>query len=95
MGVALKTVFKSPAWPRLSALPRTGAHHAARRCGLALCSLALSGCAVIAVADVAASAVVGVAGLAVDAAVGTARIGGKAIGKTADAVLDSSDPEAE
>ncbi len=41
----------------------------------------------ITVADVAASAVVGVAGLAVDAAVGTARIGGKIIGKTADAVM--------
>ncbi|WP_245638693.1 hypothetical protein [Hydrogenophaga palleronii] len=47
----------------------------------------MSGCAVITVADVAASAVVGVAGLAVDAAVGTARIGGKIIGKTADAVM--------
>ena len=53
--------------------------------------LPLSGCAVLAVADVAASAVVGVGGLAVDAAVGTARIGGKVIGKTADLVL-GSDP---
>lgn len=51
----------------------------------------LGGCAVIAVADVAASAVVGVAGLAVDAAVGTARIGGKIIGAGADAVLGSED----
>jgi hypothetical protein len=48
----------------------------------------LGGCAVIAVADVAASAVVGVGGLVVDAAVGTARIGGKIIGAGADAVLD-------
>ena len=48
----------------------------------------LSGCAVVAVVDVAASAVVGVAGLAVDTAVGTARIGGKIIGAGADAVLD-------
>jgi hypothetical protein len=69
----------------LSALPL-------RRCGaLALCgaALALSGCTVLAVADVAASAVVGTAGLAVDAAVGTAKIGGKVIGKTADLVLGS------
>lgn len=51
----------------------------------------LSGCAVVAVVDVAASAVVGVAGLAVDAAVGTARVGGKLIGAGADAVLGSDD----
>ena len=50
-------------------------------------ALALSGCAVIAAADLAASAAVGAAGLAVDAAIGTARIGGKVIGKTADVVL--------
>lgn len=54
---------------------------------------ALSGCAVVAVADVAASAVVGVAGLAVDAAVGTARIGGKIIGAGADAALGSDDED--
>lgn len=58
---------------------------------LAAGTLLSSGCAVVAVADVAASAVVGVAGLAVDAAVGTARIGGKVIGKTADAVMGSDD----
>jgi hypothetical protein len=56
-----------------------------------LCLPLLGGCAVIAVADVAASAVVGVGGLVVDAAVGTARIGGKIIGAGADAVLDSDD----
>ena len=54
----------------------------------------LSGCAVLAVADVAASAVVGTAGLVVDAAVGTARIGGKVIGKTADVVLGSDEAAA-
>lgn len=54
-------------------------------------SLLLSGCAVIAVVDVAASAVVGVAGLAVDAVVGTAKIGGKIIGAGADAALGSDD----
>lgn len=74
---------------RLSAPPRRTTALTARWCGLVLCSLVLSGCAVIAVADVAASAVVGVAGLAVDAAVGTAKIGGKVIGKTADVVLGS------
>lgn len=51
----------------------------------------LGGCAVVAVADVAASAVVGVAGLAVDAAVGTVRIGGKIVGAGADAVLGSDE----
>jgi hypothetical protein len=58
-------------------------------------ALLLSGCAVVAVVDVAASAVVGVAGLAVDAAVGTARIGGKIIGAGADAVIGSDDEEDE
>ncbi len=62
---------------------------------LALSSVALSGCAVIAVADLAASAAVGVAGLAVDAAVGTAKIGGKVIGKTADVVLGADEAAAE
>lgn len=47
----------------------------------------LSGCAVIAVADTAATiAVVGV-GLAADAAIGTVRITGRAIGAAADVVL--------
>lgn len=66
-----------------------------RLCGAVFLSLPLlGGCAVIAVADVAASAVVGVAGLAVDAAVGTVRIGGKIVGAGADAVL-GSDPKDE
>jgi hypothetical protein len=51
----------------------------------------LGGCAVIAVADVAASIAVGTAGLAVDAAVGTAKIAGKVVGKSADLVF-GSDP---
>ena len=54
---------------------------------LIACALALPGCTVLAVADLAASAVVGTAGLVVDAAVGTVKIGGKAIGKTADVVF--------
>ncbi len=53
------------------------------------CALALPGCTVLAVADLAASAVVGTAGLVVDAAVGTVKIGGKVIGKTADVVFGS------
>jgi hypothetical protein len=55
------------------------------------CGLALSGCTVLAVVDLAASAVVGTAGLVVDAAVGTAKIGGKVIGKTADMVFGSDE----
>jgi hypothetical protein len=78
---------------RLSASPRS------RRIGAALwlvvTSMALGGCAVVAVADLAASAAVGVAGLAVDAAVGTAKIGGKVIGKTADVVLGDDEAAAE
>lgn len=60
-----------------------------------LASLTMSGCTVLAVADMTASAVVGVGGLAVDAAVGTAKIGGKIIGKTADVVLGSDDVTAQ
>ncbi len=54
----------------------------------------VSGCAVVAVVDTAASAVIGVGGLVVDAAVGTVRIGGKVVGAGADMVLGSdSDTE--
>jgi len=55
-------------------------------------SLSLSGCAVIAVVDTAASLAVGAVGLAADAAVGTARIAGKAVGAAADAVLPDKKP---
>jgi hypothetical protein len=60
---------------------------------MAVLLVQLSGCAVIAVADVAASAVVGTAGLAVDATIGAAKLGGKVIGKTADVLLGSDDAE--
>jgi hypothetical protein len=50
-------------------------------------SLSLSGCAVIAVADTAASLVVGTVELVGEAAMGTARVAGKAVGAAADAVL--------
>jgi len=77
--------------PRFSLARRQGA----RRLGaLALplwlwlsAASALSGCAVVAVVDTAASLAVGTVGLVGDAAIGTARIAGKAVGAAADAVL--------
>ena len=54
-----------------------------------LLASSLSGCAVVAVVDTAASAVIGVGGLVVGAAVGTVRIGGKVVGAGADMVLGS------
>lgn len=60
---------------------------ALRLLAVLLCAGSLSGCTVFAVVDTAASAAVGVAGVAVDAAVGTVRLGGKVVGKAADAVL--------
>ena len=50
-------------------------------------SFSLSGCAVVAVADTAASLVVGTVELVGEAAIGTARVAGKAVGAAADAVL--------
>jgi hypothetical protein len=61
-------------------------------CVLVTGSLSLSGCAVIAVVDTAASLAMGAVGLAADAAVGTARIAGKAVGAAADAVLPDKKP---
>lgn len=58
-------------------------------------TLLLPGCAVIAVADAAASMAVGAAGLAVDAAVGTVRVGGKLVGAAVDAVTDDEDDDQE
>ena len=56
------------------------------------CAALLQGCAVIAVADTAATIAVKGVGLAADAAIGTARITGKAIGAVADAVTPGSPP---
>lgn len=56
-------------------------------------TLLLPGCAVIAVADAAASMAVGAAGLAVDAAVGTVRAGGKLVGAAVDTVTDDEDDD--
>ena len=61
--------------------------HAATASLVTAALVLLPGCAVLAVADVAASTAVGAAGLAVDATIGAAKIGGKVIGKTADVIL--------
>ena len=54
---------------------------------IALSSLLVQGCAVVAVVDTVASVAVGTAGLAASAVIGTARIAGSAVGATVDAVL--------
>ena len=55
--------------------------------------LTLQGCTVLAVADVVGSVAVGTVGLAADAAIGTVRLGGKAIGAVAGAVIPGSSDE--
>ena len=52
---------------------------------------ALQGCTVLAVADVVGSAAVGTVGLATDAVIGTVKLGGKAVGAVADAVIPGGD----
>jgi hypothetical protein len=54
-------------------------------------TVALSGCAVVAVADVAATVAVKTVGLAADATIGTARLAGRAVGAAADAVIPGGD----
>lgn len=54
---------------------------------LAWVACVLSGCAVVAVVDTAATVAVKTVGLAADAAIGTARIAGRAVGAAADAAL--------
>lgn len=56
---------------------------------------ALSGCAVVAVADAAVSVTAGVVGLAADAAIGTVKIVGKGVGKTVDAVLGDDEDDSD
>lgn len=51
----------------------------------------LQGCAVIAVADVAATVAVKTVGLAADATIGTARLAGRAVGAVADAAIPGGD----
>ena len=55
-------------------------------------SACLSGCAVIAVADTAATIAAKGVGLAADAAIGTVRLTGRAVGAVADAVLPGAPP---
>lgn len=58
---------------------------------IACLSVLLPGCAVIAVADTAATIAVKGVGLAADAAIGTVRITDKAVGAVADAVIPGKD----
>lgn len=59
------------------------------RCAIPLLCAAsmLSGCAVVAVVDTAATVAVKTVGLAADATIGTVRIAGRAVGAAADAAL--------
>lgn len=52
-------------------------------------SCIVSGCAVVAVVDTAATVAAKTVGLAADAAVGTVKVAGKVVGKAADATLGS------
>lgn len=58
---------------------------------IACLSVLLSGCAVIAVADMAATIAVKGVGLAADAAIGTVRVTGRAIGAAADVALPAGE----
>lgn len=53
--------------------------------------LPLQGCAIVAVADTAATIAVKGVGLAADAAIGTVRLTGKAVGAVADAAIRGGD----
>lgn len=58
---------------------------------LAAATLLNTGCAVIAVADVAATVAVKTVGVAADATVGAVRLTGRAIGAVADAAIPGGD----
>ena len=51
----------------------------------------LQGCTVLAVADTVGSVAVGTVGLAANAVIGTVKLGGKAVGAAADAVIPGGD----
>ena len=53
----------------------------------------IQGCTVLAVADAVGSIAVGTVGLAADAAIGTVRLGGKAVGAVAGAVIPGNNDE--
>ena len=59
---------------------------------IAILSISLGGCAVIAVADTVGTVAVKTVGLAADAAIGTVKVAGKVVGKAADAALGSDKP---
>jgi hypothetical protein len=65
------------------------ARRAASALWVALCALALPGCAVITLGG----AAIGAAGIVVDTAVGAAKLTGKAVGAAADLVIPDSDEE--
>jgi hypothetical protein len=58
---------------------------------IALATALLQGCAVIAVADVAATVAVKTVGVAADATIGAVRLTGRAVGAAADAVIPGGD----
>lgn len=65
----------------------------AAACLIAAGTSLLGGCAVIAVADTAATVAVKTVGVAADAAIGTVRITGKVVGAAVDAAIpDSPEP---
>lgn len=67
-----------------------------RLLGSAALVAALSGCAVVAVVDLAATAAIKTVGLAADAAIGAVKVTGKAVGAVADAVTpDAAPPPAD
>jgi hypothetical protein len=81
-----------PCWRSCSAENQemTTIHRISLACILSL--VGLTGCAVVAVADVAATVDIGTVGLAADAAIGAVRIAGKGIGAIADAALPRPTP---
>ena len=60
---------------------------------LSMSLLALQGCTVLAVADAVGTVAVSTAGLVADVAIGTARLGGKAVGAIAYAVIPGNSDE--
>lgn len=69
--------------------PSHPARSAAPALLIALCALALPGCAVITLGG----AAIGAAGIVVDTAVGAAKLTGKAVGAAADLVIPDGDAE--
>ncbi|MGI9024752.1 MAG: hypothetical protein ACR2GP_04105 [Burkholderiaceae bacterium] len=59
---------------------------------IAMLSIGIGGCAVVAVADAVGTVAVKTVGVAADAAIGTVKVAGKVVGKAADATLGSDQP---